>query len=129
MPKSTAKSLPEQSKPAYSTYEERVSDKAKISDYLGTRLYAPTAELEQFGTFADSKQAPIHRWFQYPAGFSYRAVEHILELHDIRAGQIVYDPFVGTGTTAVVCKKQGIEAYGIEAHQFVHCSSRGQSLC
>jgi DNA modification methylase len=76
--------------------------------------------LENFGTFADSKNAPIHRWFQYPAGFSFKAVEYILDQHSIFPGHIVYDPFVGTGTTVVVCKQRRIESYGIEAHPFVH---------
>jgi hypothetical protein len=74
----------------------------------------------QFGTFADSKQAPIHRWFQYPAGFSFRAVEYTLDQAGIKRGQLVYDPFVGTGTTVVVCKGRGIESYGVEAHPFVY---------
>jgi DNA modification methylase len=93
---------------------------SKISDLVEVYLSAPSDELEQFGTFADSKQAPIHRWFQYPAGFSFRAVEHVLQIHHIRPGHLVYDPFVGTGTTVVVCKSKGIESYGIEAHPFVH---------
>jgi DNA modification methylase len=76
--------------------------------------------LENFGTFADSKNAPIHRWFQYPAGFSYKAVEYILDQHSIVPGHLVYDPFVGTGTTVVVCKRRLIESYGVEAHPFVH---------
>jgi DNA modification methylase len=75
---------------------------------------------ENFGTFADSKNAPIHRWFQYPAGFSYKAVNYILDQHVIVPGHIVYDPFVGTGTTLVACKQRGIESYGVEAHPFVH---------
>ncbi|MCC7163910.1 MAG: hypothetical protein IT331_15550 [Anaerolineae bacterium] len=78
------------------------------------------SDIEQLGTFADSKQAPIHRWFQYPAGFSYRAVEHTLDQFEIRPGQRVYDPFAGTGTTAVVCKGRCIESFGVEAHPFVH---------
>lgn len=92
----------------------------KVSDRSELWLQASPGELKQFGTFADSKQAPIHRWFQYPAGFSYRAVENILNVHNINRGQIVYDPFVGTGTTVVVCKSRGIESYGVEAHPFVH---------
>lgn len=104
-------------RPYSSRSKEKVS---KISEASDVYLRAPSAELEQFGTFADSKQAPIHRWFQYPAGFSYRAVEHVLRVHEIRPGHIVYDPFVGTGTTVVVCKSKSIESYGLEAHPFVH---------
>jgi len=73
-----------------------------------------------FGTFADSKSAPIHRWFQYPAGFSYRAVQYVLAEYGIRPGQMVYDPFVGTGTTLIECKKNNIASHGVEAHPFVH---------
>ncbi|MBI5652543.1 MAG: hypothetical protein HZC40_19155 [Chloroflexi bacterium] len=82
-------------------------------------LPAVTRSQSRYGTFADSKQAPIHRWFQYPAGFSFRAVEHVLEENDIVPGKVVYDPFAGTATTLVVCKSRGIESFGIEAHPFV----------
>ncbi|MCX6639007.1 MAG: hypothetical protein NTW14_00785 [bacterium] len=76
-------------------------------------------EVSKFGTFAESKRAPIHRWFQYPAGFSYRAVEYILDLHNITTDHLVYDPFTGTGTTNVVCKGRKIKSIGVEAHPFV----------
>jgi DNA modification methylase len=71
------------------------------------------------GTFKESKSAPIHRWFQYPAGFSYRGVEHVLDRHGVGPGARVYDPFSGTGTTEVVCKGRGIGSGGMEAHPFV----------
>ncbi|MDE1819572.1 MAG: hypothetical protein KGJ23_06340 [Euryarchaeota archaeon] len=71
------------------------------------------------GTFKDNKSAPIHRWFQYPAGFSYRAVEHALETFPVPEGGTVYDPFAGTGTTLVVCKGRGISSVGVEAHPLV----------
>ena len=84
-------------------------------------IYLPRAAQaqSQYGTFADSKQAPIHRWFQYPAGFSYRSAEHVLAEYNIKPGDTVYDPFAGTATTLVVCKSKGIESYGVEAHPFV----------
>lgn len=71
------------------------------------------------GTFQDSLRAPVHRWFTYPAGFSYRAVEEAFRSYSIRAGQSVYDPFAGTATTNLVAKQQGIRSYGVEAHPFV----------
>ncbi len=74
---------------------------------------------DKLGTFSDSKRAPIHRWFQYPAGFSFKAVEYVLDLQEMRPGHVVYDPFTGTGTTNVVCKSRGIQSIGIEAHPFV----------
>jgi len=76
-------------------------------------------DVRNFGTFSDSRTAPIHRWFQYPAGFSYRAVEFAIKNYGIKPGNLVFDPFVGTGTTSIVAKGLGIESYGIEAHKFV----------
>lgn len=72
-----------------------------------------------FGTFKDSLRAPIHRWFTYPAGFSYKAVEHAINEYNLRQGQTIYDPFAGTGTTNIVAKQQGINSVGVEAHPFV----------
>lgn len=74
----------------------------------------------ELGTFKDSLRAPIHRWFRYPAGYSYRFVLENFDLFGIEPGAWVYDPFSGTGTTLICAKQRGINAYGVEAHAFVH---------
>lgn len=81
-------------------------------------------DTQEWGTFKDSLRAPIHNWFTYPAGFSYKAVESSLRLNHIREGMVVYDPFMGTGTTNLTAKKLGISSYGIEAHPFVYRVAR-----
>ncbi|NJL58667.1 MAG: site-specific DNA-methyltransferase [Desulfobacteraceae bacterium] len=73
-------------------------------------------DIQEWGTFKDSLRAPVHGWFTYPAGFSYKAVESSLKYHNISKHQIVYDPFMGSGTTNLTAKKLGISSYGIEAH-------------
>jgi DNA modification methylase len=75
--------------------------------------------LSEWGTFKDSLKAPIHNWFTYPAGFSYKAVKFALHSHNIKPGATVYDPFMGTGTTNVTAKSIGINSFGVEAHPFV----------
>jgi DNA modification methylase len=72
-----------------------------------------------WGTFKDSLRAPIHRWFTYPAGFSYKAVEEAFRLYNIVPEMTVYDPFAGTGTTNLVAKHHGIHSFGVEAHPFI----------
>lgn len=74
----------------------------------------------ELGTFKDSLRAPIHRWFKYPAGFSYKLADESFKLFDITPGQWVYDPFSGSGTTLLQAKQLGVNAYGVEAHEFVH---------
>ncbi len=74
---------------------------------------------QEWGTFKDSLRAPVHNWFTYPAGFSYKAVEASLRSHHITEGMAVYDPFMGSGTTNVTAKKLGVSSFGVEAHPFV----------
>ena len=89
---------------------------------LFTNNPQPTSKRKtaEWGTFKDSLRAPIHRWFTYPAGFSYKAVEHSLDRYNIQPGQTIYDPFMGSGTTNLVAKTWGIHSYGVEAHPFVY---------
>jgi len=83
--------------------------------------YMPAAEVspERLGTFQDNLRAPIHRWFKYPAGFSYKLVETLIDDKRLTADHWLLDPFVGCGTTSVVAKERGINSLGIEAHPFV----------
>ncbi len=77
-------------------------------------------EIQNWGTFKDSLREPVHRWFTYPAGFSYKAVAHSIQRFDITSNMTVYDPFMGSGTTNLTCKSLGISSCGVEAHPFVH---------
>ncbi|MBI2853211.1 MAG: hypothetical protein HYX84_09010 [Chloroflexi bacterium] len=77
-------------------------------------------EVKNYGSFRDSLKAPIHRWFTYPAGYSYRFVEAKIAENGLTPGSWVADPFLGTGTTSIAAKMQGINSLGIEAHSFVH---------
>jgi len=85
------------------------------------RAYLSAAEVspERLGTFQDNLRTPIHHWFKYPAGFSYKLVETLIDNKHLAPGQWLLDPFVGCGTTSVVAKEHGINSLGIEAHPFV----------
>lgn len=86
---------------------------------LLTRRPAAAPDTSEWGTFKDSLRAPVHRWFTYPAGFSYKAVYHSLRLHGVKPGMRVYDPFAGTGTTNLAARCSGIDSCGTEAHPLV----------
>lgn len=77
-------------------------------------------EIQEWGTFKDSLRAPVHSWFTYPAGFSYKAVQSSIQGAGIIPGKAtIYDPFMGSGTTNLVAKTLGFDSIGVEAHPFV----------
>ena len=75
---------------------------------------------QNYGSFQDSLKAPVHRWFTYPAGYSYKLVEAKISENHLGRQSYIADPFVGTGTTSLTAKMLGINSVGIEAHPFVH---------
>lgn len=54
-------------------------------------------------------------------------VRDYLEKFNINARETVLDPFCGTGTTLVECKKLGISAIGVEANALAHFASSVKS--
>jgi len=80
---------------------------------------APDLKVSRSGTFIDNMALPVHRWFRYSAGFAAQWVGEVLEQWDIKPGQIVLDPFAGSGTVPVVCDTLGISSIGVEAHPMV----------
>jgi len=84
------------------------------------QIAADAIKRAEMGTFKDSLRSPVHRWFPYPAGFSHKAVEEAIREYGLQHGQTIYDPFVGTGTTQIVAKQNGIDSIGVEAHPFIY---------
>lgn len=79
----------------------------------------PAPDTSLYGSFRDSLKAPIHRWFTYPAGYSYKLIEAKINEHKLTRKSWIADPFVGTGTTSVSSKMLGVNSLGVEAHPFV----------
>lgn len=77
-------------------------------------------DIKEWGTFKDSLKAPVFNWFTYPAGFSYKAVKYSIQEEKLGKGSVIYDPFMGSGTTNLVAKTMGINSIGVEAHPFVY---------
>lgn len=65
-------------------------------------------------SFQLSKKDCIHRWLKYKEGFSANLVEKLLDEIGIREGDTVLDPFMGSGTTAMVCKFHNINSVGYD---------------
>ena len=61
-----------------------------------------------------SKKDCLHRWLKYREGFSAQLVNMLLNEFGIKKGDLVMDPFMGSGTTALVCCLDGINSIGYD---------------
>ena len=63
---------------------------------------------------------PIHRWYRFVLSYPPHLVRNYINEFDITDEDKVLDPFCGTGTTVVECKKQGVPSLGFERMPVVH---------
>lgn len=76
---------------------------------------------EKGGTFSLNKCEPIHRWYSYVEGYSSCLIaEELDKLLSMNSNiKTIYDPFCGTGTTALVASCQGINSFYSESNPFM----------
>ena len=58
----------------------------------------------------------VHDWYRFVLSYPPHLVQHYLEKFELGRDRQVLDPFCGTGTTVVECKKLGIASVGVEAN-------------
>lgn len=66
------------------------------------------------------EDCPVHEWYRFVLSFPPHLVREYIERFNLPKKSCVLDPFCGTGTTLVECKKQGIQSIGVEANPVVH---------
>lgn len=62
----------------------------------------------------------IHDWYRFVLSYPPHLVQTYLHKFGLDKRHYVLDPFCGTGTTLVECKKHGIPSVGVEANPVVH---------
>ncbi|MEB3338729.1 MAG: DNA methyltransferase [Leptolyngbyaceae bacterium] len=65
-----------------------------------------------------------HDWYRFVLSYPPHLVRGYLQRFGMDHTHRVLDPFCGTGTTLVECKKLGIPSVGIEANPMAHFASR-----
>lgn len=65
-----------------------------------------------------------HDWYRFVLSFPPHLVRTYVERFGLGSGGQVLDPFCGTGTTLVECKKLGLSSAGIEANPMAYFASR-----
>jgi DNA modification methylase len=66
----------------------------------------------------------VHEWYRFVLSFPPHLVRDYLERFGIGQRHRVLDPFCGTGTVLVECKKLGIPSVGVEANPMACLASR-----
>lgn len=70
------------------------------------------------------EDSSIHDWYRFVLSFPPHLVQQYLDAFGVCESSVVLDPFCGTGTTNVECKKRGIPSWGIEASPITHFASK-----
>ena len=61
-----------------------------------------------------------HDWYRFVLSFPPHLARDYINRFSLNENSRVLDPFCGTGTTIVECKKHGVEGIGIESHPMLH---------
>jgi DNA modification methylase len=86
--------------------------------------HTPPAKTTREDNKVRPEDRPAHDWYRFVLSFPPHFVREYLERFAVRPNQLVLDPFCGTGTTLVECKKQGIPSIGIEANPMAWFASQ-----
>lgn len=66
----------------------------------------------------------IHDWYRFVLSFPPHLVRNYIERLGLNSQSYVLDPFCGTGTTLVECKKQGFSCCGVEANPMAYFATK-----
>lgn len=92
-----------------------------------TTIRAPSAEVFRDAAAAENKQAPLHRWVPWIAGFSSSFVGDAFDYYLGDATEaVVLDPFAGVGTTLVEAQLRGWRAVGFEVNAYAALACRAK---
>lgn len=65
-------------------------------------------------SFQLSKNDTLHSWLKYKEGFSAELIRTLIEEFRLKPGDTVLDPFIGSGTTALVAASEGLDSLGYD---------------
>ena len=65
----------------------------------------------------------VHDWYRFVQSFPPHLVRSYIDQLGIDESQVVLDPFCGSGTTLVECKKNGISSVGMDSHPMAYFAS------
>lgn len=82
-------------------------------------------------SFQSSKEKKFFNWFKYKEGFSPELVEHLMKKMKLNTGDVILDPFMGSGTTAIVSNYNNYNfiGYDILPISTLNINVKKKSIC
>ncbi|MCU0660384.1 MAG: site-specific DNA-methyltransferase [Candidatus Pacebacteria bacterium] len=68
--------------------------------------------------YASDLDLPIQRWYRYKEGYSIKLVDQILTKYNVKQGDLIVDPFCGSGSTLLQAKINKCNSIGFEINHF-----------
>lgn len=90
---------------------------------LTTDTHASTVAAGNDRNKMQPEDRPVHDWYRFVLSFPPHLVQTYLQRFGIGPSDTVLDPFCGTGTTLVECKKSRISSVGIESNPMARFAS------
>jgi hypothetical protein len=78
----------------------------------------------RMGADLPPEDRPVHQWYRFVLSYPPHLVRRYIHRFELTPAHRVLDPFCGTGTTLVECKKIGIPSVGLDAHPAAHFASQ-----
>jgi hypothetical protein len=91
--------------------------------HLDLALSEVTRKSTQEDNKLRAKDHAAHDWYRFVLSFPPHLVRDYIDKFGVDSSNCVLDPFCGTGTTLVECKKLGIPTVGVEAHPMASFAS------
>ena len=84
--------------------------------------YSYVDESEYFQSlvnFSTAKNEPYQRWVRYREGYSTALVDELIKRSNLdKKTHYIADPMVGSGSTIISAKKNGIDSFGVDVNPY-----------
>lgn len=105
------------------------SERQKLENKYSQYLEVTGKFNRQSVSYQLSKKDILHSWLKYKEGFSATLVNLLLDEMEAVPGDLVMDPFMGSGTTALVCQMRGINSIGYDIMPIADVSLKAKAAC
>ncbi|MGI6031358.1 MAG: DNA methyltransferase [Eubacteriales bacterium] len=97
-------------------YESQKLQRFFLSLESRYRVESAREKYHNLVNFSANASVPYHQWFAYREGFSAQLITQLIAMSGCAAGEMVLDPFCGSGTTNVVAALSGYPTLGMDVN-------------